>query len=255
MPAQAVHLDADVLRHRPQRRRVQPGHVIALKEGVHHQLPIAGHVVAVVVVDVHVAKAHGGQVADQLVGQVGKIGLGLVVQNRPDDAALLHAGQLGQAELALVDLTEGLLARDRRQLAGKVVAPGVIGADEQLGRLHLLVAHQPRAAVAADVHQGVDLAGLVAGQDDRQAVVVAADVGSGLRQPGGRRQRHRQALEQPFLLQRIAGVVDIFAGRHGHVQGRPVRLGVVRKRPGGLQLAGGWRPDMDAGVVGHPGSP
>ena len=96
-----------------------------------------------------------------------------------------------------------------KKLAGGVVGPAVIGADEGAGVAAAL--RHRRAAMAADVGEGSDLAVGAAGHQHRHAGHVLGEIVAGLGQP--RRQAHedRPVAEQPVTLQ--AGALAAGIGR------------------------------------------
>ena len=100
---------------------------------------------------------------------------------------------------------------------------------------------QPRAAMATDIPEDMRLAGLVAGQQQRDAEAVMRDGHIGLGQQRRRRDHLGQAAEQPCLLRLEPGRIGIDRGRHlgdrvamrafaGHDLAREVELALGRPR-------------------------
>ena len=96
-----------------------------------------------------------------------------------------------------------------KSLPAAVVGPAVIGADEGAGVAAAL--RHRRAAMAADVGEGADLAVGAAGHQHRHAGHVLGEIVAGLGEP--RRQAHedRPLAEQPITLQ--AGALAAGIGR------------------------------------------
>src|ERR1700748_1635467 len=78
-------------------------------------------------------------------------------------AVLFHAEALGHAALAL----DAILERDAAQIALPVIGPGVVDAAEILFALAVIIETDQRAAMRATVLERIDLAVIVAGDDDR----------------------------------------------------------------------------------------
>src|SRR6202000_1791467 len=93
-------------------------------------------------------------------------------------AMLLHAEALGHAALALDAILEG----DAAQIALPVIGPGVIDAAEILFALAVIVETDQRAAMGATVLERIDLAVIVAGDDDRGLANLGGAEVAGLRQ-------------------------------------------------------------------------
>src|ERR1700742_2979209 len=91
---------------------------------------------------------------------------------------LLHLETLGHAALALDAVLEG----DAAQVALPVISPGVIDAAEILFALAVIVQTDERAAMGAAVLERIDLAIIVAGDDDRGFADLGDAEIAGLRQ-------------------------------------------------------------------------
>ena len=248
MRSKPVDADDRVLEQMSQRRRVETGNVIAFEEGIHHQFPIAGHFVPTVREQMHVGEIHRFELIDQLIAEMAETSLGVAIEPDPDDSAFFGRWQRNQAKLGLVEVGESLLARDPHQLAFEIVAPRVVGADEQPAFRRILFACQPRAAMAAAVEKGVRDTRLVARQQDRSTIAFAAHERSRL-EHRRRRKRHRKPLEQMLLLLRVAVGIEIVRRRDGCISGLPVGLGVGRQRARHLQLAGGGHAALSSDDV------
>lgn len=140
--------------------------VIAVQEGVLHELPVDG-----LLEDLD---ARGHERSEIVRGQdgvhlgaepVGDVDGRLGVVHHPDEPVSLLGGQLHEIALVTVGLTEGVVAGDRAQRAVGVVRPTVVRAREQPATaLFLLLDHG--AAVTALVDEGLDAAVALADDDD-----------------------------------------------------------------------------------------
>ena len=128
------------------------------------------------------------------------------------------AGEGGEA-LAVLDVAaEHRLFRDAQGLALGVVSPAVEPAGDA-HRLAVFLAHQPRAAVRADVEERADQPVLAAGDDDRHAEIVeraeAAGFGNVGRKAGDLRAFAEQQAE--FLFEELGVPVGFDIEEHHFV--------------------------------------
>ncbi|MCX7275003.1 MAG: hypothetical protein NTV19_17965 [Burkholderiales bacterium] len=92
----------------------------------------------------------------------------LRIHDRPDEAVAHLRGQPAQPVSVLVQGREAFGAGHAAQASVEVVVPGVIGARQtRLAAHRLLLGDQPRAAMAADIEQDIDLALTVAHDQQR----------------------------------------------------------------------------------------
>ena len=162
------------------------------------------------------------------------------------------AGSAHQPVAGKVEAGEAHLVGGAQKLAGEIVGPAVIGADEGAG-IAAALRHR-RAAMAADVGEGPDLAVGAAGHQHRHAGHVLGEVVAGLGQP--RRQAHedRPLAEQPVALQAgalAAGIGRDAVAEHGVRQVGGAAVDMAEQPPpdgqfflsvhGGILVAGGAR--------------
>ncbi len=95
-------------------------------------------------------------------------------------AMALGRRQAHQAVAGKIDAGEAHLVGGAQKLAGGIVGPAVIGADEGAGVAAAL--RDRRAAMAADVGEGADLAVGAAGHQHRHAGHVLGEIVTGLGQ-------------------------------------------------------------------------
>ena len=126
-----------------------------LPVGLHHVVDLVGDLGALDGVRLHLAPDGG-----QRVGEVGR----RVAERDEQQPGRVHDRDRPQRQLGLVDAE--LAARVEHQRAVELVGPAVIGADQAVG-VALLGLADARAAMAADIVEGADLAVAVAHHDDR----------------------------------------------------------------------------------------
>jgi hypothetical protein len=187
-----------ILEERSDRRRVQARNVIAFEERVDDQLPVARHVMRTAVEEVHTGQIECVEVCGEGVCMAE---VGILARREPDQPARFMARQLLEVMLGLVQPRKSLGARQRGERAVELVAPCVIGTDEQVRAHRFLPLNQPRAAMLADVEENMRHALLVAGEEQRFAKSVMRQRHARLEQRG-RRNDLRQAVEQPCFLRR-----------------------------------------------------
>ena len=163
------------------------------------------------------------------------------------EAQLARAVILGPALRRHAALAaEPLAERNAGEVAGKIVAPVVIDADD-VARLAALVEHQQRAAMRAAVLEGVQRAVLVAGHHDGHGAEVGAAIAVGAGQFG---LEAKEAPGRPAKDPRLLLLVDVAVGIDpiGHPR-EPFRRplvrdgchGVLSSRPP-ISRASRWRP-------------
>ena len=109
---------------------------------------------------------------------------------------------------------EPLAERHAGEVAGKIVAPVVIDADD-VARLAALVEHQQRAAMRAAVLERVQRSVLVAGHHDRHGPEVGAAIAVGAGQLGlEAKEIPGRPAKDPRLLLLVEGAVGIDPIRH-----------------------------------------
>ena len=123
---------------------VQPLDMIAFEEGVDEQLPVGGDVMRPAAVEVELAQAERVEIGRQRHG-VGEIGLIVLAPTR--SARRPRRREIHEAVRRLVETGEAVGARHAGQLAVGLVGPGVIGADDPLGRRR---PHRCRSAACRD---------------------------------------------------------------------------------------------------------
>ena len=145
--------------------------------------------------------------------------LTLSTRSRPQPV-LAHVELRPHAALA----ADAAAERDRRQLAVEPIAPLVIDADVLAGIARLLAPHQ-RAAMGAAVDEGLDLAVLVAVDDDRRVADPGGAEITGIGDLGLERQvTPRLPAKDPLLLAGVDVGIMIEPVRHpAVVQRRPDR--------------------------------
>ena len=166
----------------------------------------------------------------------------------PDPAVGLRAAEALQAQFGAVDAGKaGLAVGYARERAAVVVGPGMVGAGEAAPAA-FRCADQPGAAMAADVEEGMDGSGAVAGQKQGQAGMVAGQKGVRPRQFAAVGCDRGQGVEQrlPLLREPV---------RAGVAVNRPRRHGVVEIEGARLAQAGQLFQQFDFGCAVHGGFP
>ena len=123
--------------------------------------------------------------------------VGIFNRRIPDQAASLATGQFGEPEISLVHAGKGFRPGQGEQLAIKLVGPGVIGADEPLGTLHLLPFDKPRPAMPADIEEDVRLPFRIACDEKGTTGRVVRNRHAGIGDQCRGAQYLRQPVEQP----------------------------------------------------------
>ena len=170
--------------------RVQEARVVAILHVLHVELPVALQHLAVAAEHAHRRPHHAADALDDLRTEIGFERRRIGIERAEHQAAqhfdleltrrILVRPRVGRhAALAAHALAEG----DGGQVAGEVVAPVVIDADD-VARLAALVDAQQRAAMRAAVLEGVELALVVARDHDRHRADRRRAVGVRLRQLG-----------------------------------------------------------------------
>ena len=130
--------------------------MVAFEEGIHDELPIPRDLVRLAAEQHLFAHAQRVEVLADGFGHA-EVG-GLFLRAEPNQPAGLPAWQFDQAVFALVQTGEGVGPGEGKQPSVNRISPGMIGADQLLGALHLAALDQPRAAVAADVEEDMRFA-------------------------------------------------------------------------------------------------
>jgi hypothetical protein len=175
---------------------VMRGAVIALAIVLEDDLPVRlDHVVDAVRDLALLERVRRHLRRDRLDGirEIGRV-VGEVHEDQAGDVVERHRKQ---PELGAVDLELALRRRD--QLAVEIVGPAVIGADELAGMAMLVVA-DARAAMAAEIVEGADLAVLAAHHDDHLRADPPGEVVAALWDRAG------VAGEQPAAVEDVAQV-------------------------------------------------
>src|SRR4029453_1242221 len=125
----------------------------------------------------------------------------------------LDARELAQPVTTLVQVREAVGTGHPRQLAVRLVGPGVIGADNPLGRYRFLAVNQPCTEVAAEIGEHMRLAVIVTGQDQRCAIAVVRDRLAGFGQQRRRRPQVGDLVKDCALFGFVPVRVDVDARR------------------------------------------
>ena len=138
--------------------------MVALAVVLHRELPVAGLDDVLLEGDLGLAHVVRLDIGSELCGHLIEIGRRFVGEADEEQAGERADVHRLEAVAALLEVRTHMLGMD--QVAGQIVGPGVVAADEVADR-GLLLVDEPGAAVAADIVEGADLVVVVAHDRDR----------------------------------------------------------------------------------------
>lgn len=155
--------------------------MVALAVVLHRELPVARLDDVLLEGDLGLAHVVGGDIRPEASGHLVEIGRRFFGEADEQQAFERADVDRLQAVAASSEIGAHILGMD--QVAGQVVGPGMVAADEVAdGRL--LVVDEPRATMAADVVEGADLVVVVADDGDRGPADIDDHDVAGLRHVG-----------------------------------------------------------------------